>query len=264
MKGLLLAIMPAALCTFGRAYTCSAKKLRNILQLREKDHRFLENGERIVKYTQESMMIEGKERCSRCWFYKSMCICSRVADLTKDAEPVKTDIALFMHYKEYGKTTNTGKLVQMITGERCAMHVYGTADADVQLLSLCQDVSKQPVLLYPTASSRPISEFRRNSTNKPLVLCVIDSTWGQSKAMHRWFPDSMPRVHIDDDVLEKSLFLSRKQSVISSKISTLEAIEKALIALGETSSAVSPFIPTLKLSVDVSSLYSIISIIISY
>ena len=242
-----------SLCSH-RSYSASAwRSSRNVLNLSENDQKFLDNGERIVRHTNESMSIAGKEKCRRCWFYKSMCICSRVADLTRGASPISTDIALFMHFKEYGKTTNTGKLVQLIAeDERCKTYVYGTANADVELINMCRDESKQPVLLYPTADSIPISEFRKKEQQKKLVLCIIDSTWGQSKAMNRWFPDSVPRVHIDDFVQGKSLFLSRKQSVISSRVSTLEAIEKALLSLGESASAVAPLIPALKLSVDVS------------
>lgn len=69
--------------------------------------------------------------------------------------------------------------------------------------------------------------------------------------MNRWFPQQIPRVHIDDEVFEKSLFLSRKQSIVSSKVSTIEAVHLALKVLGESESALYPFIPALKLSVDV-------------
>lgn len=236
-----------------RSYAASAYRYRNVLNLSENDQKFLDNGERVVRQTNDSMSIAGKEKCRRCWFYKSMCICGKLSDLSLGASPITTDIALFMHFKEYGKTTNTGKLVQLIAGEeRCKTYVYGTSKADVGLLNIVRDESIQPVILYPTVDSVPISEFRKRDSQKKLVLCIIDSTWSQSKAMNRWFPNSVPRVHIDDFVSEKSLFLSRKQSIISSRVSTLEAIEKALLSLGEPASAVAPLIPALKLSVDVS------------
>jgi len=46
--------------------------------------------------------------------------------------------------------------------------------------------------------------------------------------MNRWFPPEIPRVHIDNMVNSKSLFLSRKQSITSSKVSTIEAVEKVI------------------------------------
>lgn len=148
------------------------------------DDRFIINSERVLQQAMAEMNIEGKERCPHCWFYKSVCLCKKVSQLSESAEALNTEIRLFMHYKEYGlkslihpdialflllihlipsffegKTSNTGKLISLIAPGNCKTVMYGTAKADEAILALGTSEDKQVILLYPCKESKPISKF---------------------------------------------------------------------------------------------------------
>ena len=92
------------------SYSTSACRLRHLYSNIESDDRFIANSERVLEQCRAEMNVPGKERCSKCWFYKSVCLCDKVRELAAGAEPCKTEMHLFMHYKEFGKTSNTVKL----------------------------------------------------------------------------------------------------------------------------------------------------------
>ena len=112
------------------------------------------------------MLVEGHERCQSCWFYKSVCICNKVRDMSKNTDSIQTEINIFMHFKEWGKTTNTGKLIKLIAPQKSSIHIYGTPQAQDYLNHLTSQDDKQLVILYPSENSVPISNYKYPSHNK--------------------------------------------------------------------------------------------------
>ena len=211
------------------------------------DERMKAVSDHTIKNT-KARFIE-KDRCVVCWMHNSLCICEKARNLAISCPPITINIALLMHYKEFGRASNTGKLLQLIAPNKSTMTIFGSDDETILHNYLLNNPS---LLLYPGANSTPASEFKEycqtNSNN--VTLCVMDSTWNLSKAMERAIPQEIPRVNIDHEVSGPSLFISRKQSTTASKVSTIEAIYLALSGLGEDPAALEPFIPALKLAVD--------------
>ena len=229
-----------------------------------------------AKYTE--FATEGREKCPQCWLYKSICMCERIAKLRQQVtSDMNNEVVVFMHHKEYGRASNTGKLASLLAPSTCTTEIYGTRRGSDALLELCEAEDKQLVILYPSSDSLQLSGFRHESKDvdstvcnmignhdgkvtKKLVLVVLDGTWQQAGKMNKKFPSHIPRVHIDDQVNMKSLYLCRKQAptIIRNvgqqekfnKVSTVESIQKALRVLGEPPDILAAFSAALKLTVD--------------
>ena len=59
-----------------------------------------------INSRKEEMSDENK--CESCWLYRSLCICNR---LQQPKIKLPVEVKLLMHYKEYGKASNTGILL---------------------------------------------------------------------------------------------------------------------------------------------------------
>jgi DTW domain-containing protein YfiP len=189
--------------------------------------------------TLEKKIIDrSKGKCEHCFLFFEYCICRQVKDIFNTPNRLLENhvhIALYMHFKEYGRASNTGKLLRIGSPTNTSQYIYGQTDQEESLQTLLQ--SKPSLIIYPSPISRPISEYAHwlssssSSTHHPITLCVIDSTWPQSRAMEQRLHPDIPRVHIDELVTKPSLFLNRKQSTNKTKISTIEAIMLAIMAL---------------------------------
>jgi len=169
----------------------------------------------------------------------------------------KASIDVFMHYKEWGRASNTGKLLPIGLPDRSKIYLYGRRP-DYELL-VGKLTTTPSVILYPGDSSTSITDFRSlyNSRNNDFNICVIDSTWSQSQAMDRCLPAQIPRVNINDFIDSPSLFLNRRQVLaddnltnVGIKISTIEALALALKALDADDQLIDVMYQALKLSVD--------------
>jgi hypothetical protein len=98
----------------------------------------------------------------------------------------------------------------------------------------------------------PISTYKHlfDDNSHQLILCIIDSTWTQSKSMEKSIPSEYIRVNIDETVIKPSQFLSRKQSDIKTRVSTIESLAFALSSLGEDKEVVDQMFSILQLKVD--------------
>ena len=223
-----------------------------------------------------------KNKCLSCYLSSTMCICSQVKEFFS-AIPIsihpKASIDVFMHYKEWGRASNTGKLLPIGLPNQSKIYMYGRKP-DYELL-VHKLTTTPSVILYPSDNSTSITDFRslyhnNNNNNNPTTnnndsnnnnnynnsyndfnICVIDSTWSQSQAMDRCLPPQIPRVNINDFINSPSLFLNRRQvladdnpSNVGMKISTIEALALALRALDVDRRLVDSLYQALKLSVD--------------
>jgi DTW domain-containing protein YfiP len=199
--------------------------------------------------------------CPKCFLTEIYCLCDYNQKLF---QPIREEIDenrglnvhfhLFTHYKEWGRASNTGKLLSTGLPDRTSVEIFGNS---VDQEYMIDQLSKNPsFVLYPSSESRCIDEFQElfyHTTvieNKPFHICVIDSTWSQSRAMEKVFPVSIPRVHISNYVNKPSKFLNRKQSTNPSKISTIESLTMALDALKVSSSVLEIFHKSLEYGVD--------------
>jgi DTW domain-containing protein YfiP len=198
----------------------------------------------------QKLHLEEDNKCKSCFMTQCLCICSRVKDIYQKSETKpKSNLKVFMHYKEWGRASNTGKLLSIGMPEKSSISIFGSITDEEEMLA--SFVNKPVLILYPSPDSKPISEYNSwFSHQSGVTLCVLDSTWSQSSAMNNRLPEHIPRVRIDDEVLSPSLFLNRKQSTNKTKVCTVEAVALALRAMGEDESALNPIFESLRLSVD--------------
>jgi len=154
-----------------------------------------------------------------------------------------------MHNKEWGRTSNTGKLMVRGMPDHSQLHLYGLKD---QQEALIEKLNSGPsLILYPSKNSTSIADYKDlyASQNGTLNICVLDSTWAQSHTMEKSLPAHIPRVQVDNFILKASEFLNRKQSQ-ADRVSTIEAVMIALQTLGESPERLKPMQEALRLSVD--------------
>ena len=149
----------------------------------EIDSRMMENSSSHIKKTNERWERE-KRHCSRCFLLNEHCICKQIDSLwsmspsqsqdnraTKDNDNMhcnenprlhpRLQLYLFTHYKEYGKSSNTGKLLNNIpaigAGTGCQhskVCIYGSQhDEEVIYNLLHPKVNELTLLLYPGVES---------------------------------------------------------------------------------------------------------------
>ena len=135
------------------------------------------NSER--EFERAARTIAGKKssledhRCTICW--QCVCICEAVVRLSLGVQLKHFKLTVLMHHKEWGKSTNTAKLLPIICQSNASIHVYPT-ELETVTASLC---SKAPaLLLWPGPGSLPASELRTwvAQQTERIELCVIDGT----------------------------------------------------------------------------------------
>ena len=189
--------------------------------------------------------------CRNCFLLNHFCICSKIVQLF-DQSRVKMKIDTFMHYKEWGRASNTGKLLAIGMPSTSRTIIYGD---ELQQKAYASSLSSMNVaILYPGPTSISISEFVLHnpsfSNDSNATICVLDATWSQSHSMNRALPPNIPRIRIDEMVQRPSLFLNRKQSATKTKVCTIEAVIYALERFGESEVSLQPLWESLKISVD--------------
>lgn len=233
---------------FGSKYHFSKISTPRMLSIATSDHT---SDESVISRTSriniERRLESMKEkcRCVDCFMSKALCICPAIKSLWAPLDPPTTRIAIFYHYKEWGRSSNTGKLLSIGLGpEHVETFIFGNSQHEAALNKLL--TSNPSAVLFAGKKSMPITTLlaQRAELSSPLsesdsdrrqrpVLCVIDSTWGQAPAMEKVIDYRVPRVHVDLHVEKPSDFLSRKQSSTQTKISTIEAVALALTQSGE-------------------------------
>lgn len=193
-----------------------------------------------------------KQKCCRCYLKHSLCICSRIENALQTLDQsIHYHFDLLSHFKEFGDSSNSGKLISIGLPFHSTNTIYGSKVAESLLIEKL--MTSPSLILYPGVNSRPIEEYKDWFINhdKKVRFCVIDSTWNLSRAMTNIFPSSIPQANITNFITAPSLFLNRKQ-VAPKKVSTVEAIALCLRGLGESENIVDPIINALKISVDAS------------
>ena len=155
--------------------------------------------------------------CPSCFLTRVYCLCNYNRQLFA---PIRDRIApeyklnikfhLYMHYKEWGRASNTGKLLTVGLPNQTSMKIYGIT---VDEAELAEELLNNPsIILYPKKDSVSITEFQEvlnqinqgthqnpNQSHKDhsktnlesfsaeqsFHICIIDSTWSQSICMER-------------------------------------------------------------------------------
>jgi DTW domain-containing protein YfiP len=92
-------------------------------------------------------------------------------------------LLLVIHRREERKPTNTGKLaVECLVNSRVL--VRGHSDSNDREFTL--DPDRQSLLLFPSETARPLSEYVNDP--RPITLIVPDGTWRQASKVRNRMP----------------------------------------------------------------------------
>ncbi len=110
-----------------------------------------------------------KKRCPTCRMHHALCICALTPRIR-----TRTRVLLVLHRFEERKATNTGQLAA-----RCLVNssIVITGDPTRPLPPTLVRDDEQPLLLFPAADARPISDFA--NSERPIALVVPDGNWRQ-------------------------------------------------------------------------------------
>lgn len=170
--------------------------------------------------------MSNQQACNGCGF-THQCICHRIPSTES-----QTHVVLLTHENELLRDTNTGKLLQQSL-EQCESFVWQRKTPPVELMTLLEDETRQPFLLFPSEESMECQQAVLNKANdrEPLFI-ILDGTWQEAKKMLNKSPwlQSIPQVHLDI-ASESSYTLRRNQD--SGHLCTCEVGVELLKALGE-------------------------------
>jgi hypothetical protein len=109
-------------------------------------------------------------KCFKCGMVEALCLCSLI-------QPVKTffRMTVLMHYKEYFKPSNTGRLVAACISDS-ELFVYGDKNRRFSLQeALCDDCEN--LILFP--GGKDIAEYK-DFKNKKLNIIIPDGSWNNA------------------------------------------------------------------------------------
>ena len=116
--------------------------------------------------------IQQQQRCMQCWLpLKPSCLCDNVLSATTE----RIDVAVAMHYKEYGRTKNTAKIIPLTLPQNCQLYSH-----PIETPALLERMRNGPSLvLWPGEESKPASEYRDwlQQQESRVLLTVLDGTW---------------------------------------------------------------------------------------
>jgi len=167
------------------------------------------------------------KKCPVCRLFKSICICG---DVTKF--DIKTRVTLLMHVKEIERSTNTGKIAElMLTNSKTV--IVGAPDGKLEQSDIISE-GYENVVLFPHASNILDDSFI-SKLDRPLNLIVPDGNYHQAVKMTRSdLLSGIKRVRLPSG--QKGEY-GLRDSKDPEKVSTIEAVIKALEILGDIQAA---------------------------
>ena len=183
------------------------------------------NSVHALKYVEKIDSFKSERWCDGCWLLKHFCICSEVPVIAP-LNPIR--FHLYVHYKEYKRTSNTGILIKKLlpnSGVYISCH-------DSDKTNLFTEISENPniCVLYPGDTSLTLESWLETCTPSEKNFILLDSTWNQGRKLMRTLPKSLKRVKIVSDA--QSLIKCKKQSN-QGYFSTLECAALILKQMGD-------------------------------
>ncbi len=126
------------------------------------------------------------KRCSRCFMVEQICLCGEIESIENQLH-LKTRIEVIMHHREWKATTNTSRLLNLIS-DQCQIHLRGEEDSSLNTSCLISDTSRHHIFLFPSDEAIPLSNGNLSSVfkeSKPYTLIVPDGSWRQAQKVYK-------------------------------------------------------------------------------
>ncbi|HXK49152.1 MAG TPA: tRNA-uridine aminocarboxypropyltransferase [Clostridiales bacterium] len=157
-------------------------------------------------------------KCPVCRLFKSICICGDIKKFD-----LKTRVTLLMHVKEVDRSTNTGKIAElMLTNSKTV--IVGAPDGELEQKDIIMD-GYENLVLFPHASNVLDGNYV-SGLGMPVNLIVPDGNYHQAVKMTRSeLLGNLKRVRLPSG--QKGEY-GLRDSKDPEKVSTIEAVIKAL------------------------------------
>ena len=187
----------------------------------------LNNNFHAQRYISITDSYKSERWCDDCWLLKHLCICGELSQV-----PLSSPISfhLFIHYKEYKRTSNTGILLKKLLPSS-GKYIAGIEEDTQRLISTLEGC-KNVCVMYPGEKSMDLSEWVQAHPDGEKHFILLDSTWNQGRKLLKSLPDTYDRVKIQP--VAPSLIKCKKQTN-KGFLSTLECAAYILKELGEES-----------------------------
>lgn len=145
----------------------------------------------------------------------------------------RTRFVFLMHPKEFKQEkAGTGRLTHLCL-ERSEIHMGVGFDDHEEVQALIADPRNLPMLVYPGAGARNLSNgdlHPEDLGGRQLVVFLLDATWALAKKMLRLSPSlqRLPRIMFTPSAPSRFVI---KQQPVAGCLSTLEASHELLLAL---------------------------------
>ena len=121
--------------------------------------------------------------CRRCGFLSEHCLCTDWPELSWPHR-----FCLLIHQREFGKPSNTGKLVKAMLPETLVLD-WSRVEPPAELPGLLQGGNYQPMLLMPEEYAIYHRSHQASiADDKPKLFILLDATWQQARKMYRQSP----------------------------------------------------------------------------
>jgi DTW domain-containing protein YfiP len=186
----------------------------------------IDNTFHAKRYMDITDSYKSERWCDDCWLLKNLCICRNISTIEILS---RINFHLYIHYKEYKKTSNTGILIKKLFSNS-GVYIAGVEE---QRQALIKRVESSPnvCVLYPGEKSLALEDWLATNSPGPKDFILLDSTWNQGRKLLNSLPDTYPRVKLVS--VSTSLIKCKKQAN-KGYLSTLECVAYILKELGET------------------------------
>ncbi len=166
-----------------------------------------------------------REKCYQCYRPKSSCMCEHITRVQ-----TQTKFVILMHPKEFKKVkNNTGYFTHLSLPNS---HVFVGIDFSEHKAINEIIASHESYILFPSENAINLSETYPKTSEKPLAIFLIDSTWSCTKKIFTLSSNLNRLAHMSFTTQKTSQYQIKEQpnaaylSTIESTLVVLELLQK--------------------------------------
>lgn len=156
--------------------------------------------------------------CQACWLLHHLCICKSLTRVSNFPH----NVAIYMHFREYKRTTNTGIIAHNILPQNSKIFYYGVNQEALKFTNYLEEGLFDVCALFPSKDAMDIGEWMNSrSGDRPIKVVLLDGSWTQGKKMVKHIPEWVTKVKLSP---EKPSMYKGKQQEVGVRLSTIEAL----------------------------------------
>lgn len=129
-----------------------------------------------------------KHRCGNCWLKTGQCHCAVLSERRKKISATKrANVILYYHYKEIGRSANTGHILPILAPSWCSTVTFAEQRGDHDLIETIKKEQDEGVantcILYPDRDAPTLTEWlasRPPGSSERVNIVALDGTYPQA------------------------------------------------------------------------------------